>query len=381
MEIDDNSTSGSDENISAEKLVEEVKKESDSPNIKKRNNTKGLLIILSVVFIVLVIIAGILDSQNSEDCDSTLCSLTGRFFANDNQNIVAEFGEYSITSQELDNNYEIMFFLRGLPEEYRSMLTKRTFLDQSITEELLYQNAVKDGFSLDRLETGTILEESLINSGASIDQFKSKIEEAGINYDSVLDFYSKQISINKYLDSSLFKDVKVEDQEILDYYKNNPTYFNVPDQIRASHILVNTSIEAKEIIDELDKGSDFSELANEKSIGPSGPNGGDLGYFGKGSMVKDFEDVAFALKNIGDYTEEPVKTEFGYHIILLTDKKAASVLSYEESKDQIKQQLLTEKQNELFNGYLEGIRDNIDVKIYEENINENSLDTSIPIIE
>lgn len=91
-------------------------------------------------------------------------------------------------------------------------------------------------------------------------------------------------------------------------------------EIRASHILVKTEEEAKKIYDEIKNGKSFAEIAQAVSLCPSGQNGGDLGFFGKGVMVKSFEDAAFALENIGEVSQ-PVQTQFGWHLIQLTDKE------------------------------------------------------------
>lgn len=88
--------------------------------------------------------------------------------------------------------------------------------------------------------------------------------------------------------------------------------------IRASHILVKTEEEAKKLYDEIQNGVSFAKIAEEKSLCPSGQNGGDLGFFGKGMMVKPFEDAAFSL-NVGEISQ-PVQTQFGWHLIQLTDK-------------------------------------------------------------
>ena len=89
-------------------------------------------------------------------------------------------------------------------------------------------------------------------------------------------------------------------------------------EVRASHILVKTEEEAKNLYDEIKNGASFAKLAEEKSLCPSGQNGGDLGFFGKGMMVKPFEDAAFRL-NVGELSQ-PVQTQFGWHLIQLTDK-------------------------------------------------------------
>ncbi len=90
-------------------------------------------------------------------------------------------------------------------------------------------------------------------------------------------------------------------------------------EIRASHILVKTEEEAKNIYEEIKNGKSFAQIAQEVSLCPSSKQGGDLGFFGKGLMVKPFEDAAFELKNIGDVSQ-PIKTQFGWHLIQLTDR-------------------------------------------------------------
>lgn len=89
-------------------------------------------------------------------------------------------------------------------------------------------------------------------------------------------------------------------------------------EIRASHILVNSEQEAKDLYEEIKNGKSFAEIAEEKSLCPSGQNGGDLGFFSKGMMVKPFEDAAFSL-DIGEISQ-PVQTQFGWHLIQLTGK-------------------------------------------------------------
>lgn len=90
-------------------------------------------------------------------------------------------------------------------------------------------------------------------------------------------------------------------------------------EVRASHILVKSEDEAKSLLEEIRAGKSFAEAAEEVSLCPSGQNGGDLGFFGRGMMVKPFEDAAFSMENIGEVSE-PVQTQFGWHLIQLTGK-------------------------------------------------------------
>jgi peptidyl-prolyl cis-trans isomerase C len=111
------------------------------------------------------------------------------------------------------------------------------------------------------------------------------------------------------------------------------------EEVRASHILVKTEQEAKDIIAQLEKGADFAKLAKEKSIDPTKDrNSGDLGFFTKEQMVKEFAEAAFALKK-GETAKAPVKTQFGWHVIRVTDRRAAAAPKFEEVKDQLRQKL------------------------------------------
>lgn len=111
-------------------------------------------------------------------------------------------------------------------------------------------------------------------------------------------------------------DVQPQTQTQTQSKENNVTQVS---EVKASHILVSTEEEAKELRKEILAGKPFAEVAKEKSSCPSGRNGGDLGYFGKGQMVKEFEDSAFSLP-VGEVSE-PIKTQFGYHLIQVTDQR------------------------------------------------------------
>jgi len=129
------------------------------------------------------------------------------------------------------------------------------------------------------------------------------------------------------------------------------------EQVRARHILLETEETAREVIRELDAGSDFAELAADKSTGPSASSGGDLGWFGKGQMVPEFSDAAFALEP-GTFTTEPVKTQFGWHVILVEDRKAGEAPPFEQAR----QQLSSDMSGEVLQGILTDLRGKTEVE-------------------
>jgi len=118
------------------------------------------------------------------------------------------------------------------------------------------------------------------------------------------------------------------------------------EEVSARHILLKTEEEAKAVIVELDAGKDFAELAKEKSTGPSAAQGGELGYFTKGRMVPEFEAVAFTLK-AGEYAKEPVKTQFGWHVIKLEDRRETAPPEFDAISDQVRQLVMRERYGDL----------------------------------
>jgi peptidyl-prolyl cis-trans isomerase C len=117
-------------------------------------------------------------------------------------------------------------------------------------------------------------------------------------------------------------------------------------EVRARHILVKTKEEAEAIIKQLDGGAKFEDVAKEKSTDGSAAQGGDLGYFGPGQMVPEFEKAANELE-VGKYTKEPVQTQFGFHVIKLEDKRVQQPPAFDQVKDQVKQILIRERYMEL----------------------------------
>ena len=164
-------------------------------------------------------------------------------------------------------------------------------------------------------------------------------------YKEELEKFKKSLAFQLWL-RDFSKKITIDDKEVKKFYDTNREKFKTPDQLKASHILVKTEKEAQDIIKELSKSKklkdDFTALAKEKSVGPSGANGGELGWFTKEKMVPEFSEAANKL-SVGTITKTPVKTNYGYHIIYLDDKKAASILEYNKIKDRLKQDLMQQK--------------------------------------
>ncbi len=199
-----------------------------------------------------------------------------------------------------------------------------------------------------------------------IDVAKKNNIENDNDYKKALENFKKDLMIKTWMDK-VYERTLISDSEANKFYQDNKDKFKEKAKVHARHILVKTEDEAKKIIDELKKykGEDlkkkFIELAKEKSIGPSSKNGGDLGYFTKGAMVKPFEDAAFSLKK-GEITTKPIKTQFGYHIIYVEDKKEATTLPFEKVKSKIIQKLRDKKFKEAIDNALRKAKENAKIE-------------------
>jgi peptidyl-prolyl cis-trans isomerase C len=242
---------------------------------------------------------------------------------------------------------------------------KTDILETMINEELLFQESKKKGITVEPEAIATDLKR--IKKGFASDaDFKKLIAESGLTEAELQSDIERGHVINKLIDNQIAALVVIPDQEIRTFYDTHPNSFKKSEQVRASHILIKIDSKAEPSVKDekkaklqkiqkrLKSGEDFAVLAKEFSECPSNIKGGDLGYFGRGNMVKPFEDAAFALKT-GEVSDI-VETQFGYHLIKVVDKKPESVVGYEDVKDNIGQYLKKEKTGKELKGYIDKLR-------------------------
>ena len=217
--------------------------------------------------------------------------------------------------------------------------------------------------------SGSGLEDILNNFSARF----LALEEAEQNYKAlaeekpeVLEDAKRRVAIRVLLDDKLGS-IKITDKELKDYYNKNLAKFESAARMDADHILVKTEEEANKILEELKKNPEkFAEIAKEKSNCPSGKEGGKLGMFEEGQMVPEFDKACQEAK-IGDITG-PVKTKFGYHIIRVNKKTSAGTQKFEDVKEQIRSQILPQKQKAAFSQLVDEAKGEFNVKIYQEKL-------------
>lgn len=192
-----------------------------------------------------------------------------------------------------------------------------------------------------------------------IDAKEKKIEEED-EFKEILE-QNKDILLKNYALNKIIQDEDATEEELKSYFENNKNQFSKPQSAKASHILVKTEEEAKEISEKIKDGMSFEDAAKEFSTCPSNERGGDLGEFTRGQMVPEFEEVAFSMED-GEISDL-VKTQFGYHIIKLAHRTKEEEKSFEEVKDQVYQQVVRLKQQESYVKKIEELKSKNKVEI------------------
>lgn len=245
----------------------------------------------------------------------------------DEKKILAEVGEKKITEEE------VMNFIAAIKggQQFMNPEGMKQITDELVNQELLYMDAIEKG--LDKNQ-----------------EFIDELE------------FTKANMLKNYAMHMIFKDIEVTDSEIKDYYNNNREAIKVPKSYKASHILVKELDQAEKIYEQIESGKDFYDLANKYSLDNHEQNGGDLGEFPKGTMVKEFEE---ALDELSDgEISKPVKTQFGYHLIKLDHTHDGYLPEFDQVKDRLKETLMMIRRQEKYLQEVEIIKEKVDVKKY-----------------
>ncbi|MCR8630894.1 peptidylprolyl isomerase [Paenibacillus radicis (ex Xue et al. 2023)] len=219
-------------------------------------------------------------------------------------------------------------------------------VNSMIEKELIRQEAVKAGVQVQPADLDKELATLKLNFPSEA-EFNQALAANGLTLDSLKEEMMPQVMMQKILEPQ----VTVSDDEIKQYYDANLETLKIAEQVKASHILVATKEEADAILADLKNGADFAKIAQEKSQDEgSKENGGDLGFFGRGTMEAPFETAAFSLK-VGSLSDV-VSTDSGFHIIKVTDHKDASTPTLEDKKTEIHDKLVSQKVSEMSSTWL-----------------------------
>lgn len=247
-----------------------------------------------------------------------------------NENILAKVGDIEITKEKMGE------IIKSLPPQQAMQVSnpegKKRLLDEMVAGELFYLEAMENG--LDKNE-----------------EFIKMIEEA------------KRNLLQRFAIQKLIENIEITDEDSKAFYAENKERFVSEAEVSARHILVKSEEEGNEVLKAIEEGMDFSEAAQKFSNCPSKERGGDLGSFGRGRMVPEFEEAAFNL-NEGEMSGL-VQTQFGYHVILTDKKSEGAEQAFEEVEAEIKQNLMRNKQSEIYSTKVEDLKARYNVEVNE----------------
>ncbi|MCQ1530386.1 peptidylprolyl isomerase [Lutispora saccharofermentans] len=220
-------------------------------------------------------------------------------------------------------------------------------LDSLISDKIIELEIKKQNITVGEEAVQTEIQNISVQYGGE-EAFKQALEAYGYSMENVKADVKKNLEIKKLLEPG----ITITEDEMKNYFEENKDTFNEEEQVKASHILVDTEEKALEVKNKLSAGEDFAEMAKQYSTDTGNKDqGGELGFFSRGDMVKEFEDAAFSME-IGKVSD-PIKTEYGYHIIKVEEKKPAKEANYEESKAQVKETLLDQKLSAAYDTWLQ----------------------------
>lgn len=225
---------------------------------------------------------------------------------------------------------------------------KSQILDRMVEGKLIAQEVKNQ--KLDPEDAKVKEQEDAIKKGFGDDaKFQDTLKQQGMTETELKNFLT--------IYSKITADVKTpSDSDLKAFFDKNVANYSQPESVTARHILLKTEDEAKAVIEQLKAGADFVQLAKDKSIEPGAKDsGGDLGTFTKGKMVAEFENAAFAQK-VGTFSTTPVKTEFGYHVILVEAHAPAVAPDYAKVKDKVAQDALNQAKDTKFQTYFDDLR-------------------------
>jgi peptidyl-prolyl cis-trans isomerase C len=270
--------------------------------------------------------------------------------------IAAVVNGEAISLEELNKRFlpVKLQYSQSLPPQVEQNLPRlqQEFLQKLIDKKLLLQEADKLGLKLEEAELAEYV--SKVSNPLLDQKTGQKQNNLAENRKDWLQELRQELLINKLIQQEVGANILVSEEEARVYYQAHLEEFKRPERVRVRQIMMETDWEAEEVRREIKRGGDFAKLAEAKSLSPDGARGGDLGYFSRGQMPPEFDEVAFSLKK-GEISRV-FKSSYGYHIFKLEDKQPARLLSFEEAREEIIEKLTTQKRDKAIASWLLNLR-------------------------
>lgn len=298
-------------------------------------------------------------------------------YLNKEDSMIAKVNGTPITSAQVEQELSniIAQYQNSVPPEQLQELQPKLrtqALENLINTQLLFREADRKGINPSSDEINNELN-GIISRFPSPEAFQQQMTKVGISREQMLKDIEQQLKVNALVKEALVGvQTTVTDEEVSQFYQGNSDSFQSPEQVRAQHILLKINpndapeiksqkrLELAGLSGKIENGADFSKIAGEQSECPSKQQGGDLGFFERGRMVKPFEEAAFTLK-VGEVSDI-VETQFGYHLIKVTERKEARTVPLEEARDQIAKHLKNTKEQQAVSSFIGTLREKAEIE-------------------
>lgn len=289
---------------------------------------------------------------------------------------VARVNGVGISEEEFARNWEYFLQRSGIPTDHAGKSGKveefrQQVLDRLVDEELLFQDsqARKLGASAEQVDAEL---EKAHQQFPTPEAFAEALARNRLSEEGLRKVFTRNLSIQSLVEQDIGKGVAVSDAEVHDFYAGNTESFQTPEQVRARHILVAPDAKSEEarqaakaetegLLAQIRGGADFEEIARKSSDCPSAQQGGDLGFFRRGQMVREFDEAAFALKP-GEISGV-VETQFGYHIIRLEERTDAGTVPETDAAPRIREHLVSRKTDAAVEQRLKELREKARIEL------------------
>lgn len=288
---------------------------------------------------------------------------------------IATVNDKVVLRQDLDREMQLIALKlerQGRPVDAEQLKQYEVRIRETlINRTLLLQQSQAKGITVKESLVAKAMDE--FKSGFQDEQaYQKALTEMGFTEEMLKGQIKEGLTIKTLIDEAVIRKIAVSDQQVRAFYDENPDLFRKPEQVKASHILIQVASDAnaskkaeamasiQAIGKRIDNGENFATLAMENSDCPSKAKGGDLGFFGREQMVKPFSDAAFALQ--AGQVSDVVTTSYGYHLIRVTERQPEQTMAFNDVKDAIANRLRQEQEEKKIDAYLEKLKEHVEIK-------------------
>ena len=273
--------------------------------------------------------------------------------------VLVRVNERIISFDRFEEDFARHLTARGIVAEEARPELKRSFLAQKINRELILSAADRAAVDLTAAQQEAVVAEHRKDYVA--DDFEAMLQERKLT----VEIWRRQLLENCRIEEAIsrlaYSNIVISKEAVAAYYRQQRADFDRPQQVRARQITLAKEADGQQVLGQLRQGLDFAEAARRFSISPDAEQGGDLGFFGRGQMPDVFDVVVFELP-IGRISEL-VKSEYGYHLFLVEERRSAQRLTLEQVQDQIAARLRAEKQEEAYRDWLQSLRSQATIEV------------------